>query len=645
MHRSILTLACLLFAAGAPADPTIPGYSESETMALAPSARGNMVAHVKAHIPLLRVPTDPSAWATEAAHLRQAFRDTILYRNYPPEWLNAPLQVEWLDTITTPHGYSIRKLRYQVVPGLWIPALLYLPDKADPASPSPGILNVNGHVGPPGKAIEYEQLRCINLAKRGIAALHPEWFNFGDLNRPGYNHMQLAYLDLAGVTGVGIFTLALQRAVDVLVQYPGIDPARIGMTGLSGGGWQTIFAGAADTRISAIAPNAGYIGLGVRTGNIGDIGDLEQIPTDLLTVLDYTHLTALLAPRPTLLIYNDKDECCFAAERAILDVYEPLIPLWELHGAADRFAAHVNSDPGTHNYDLDNRQQFYAFIKRTFMPDAAWDEKEMDSAAEVLTPEALSVPLPADNETFASLALGLLAAREEKPALRHEEQVEGLRQVLRYQPPVEATLEVHDKFELGALAGARDLLRVDSHWALPVISVTPAHAAQAATTHIVLADEGLDTARQYAEKLLPLGAPLTLVEPIFFGANRPAGGSSYQFAMLYNATGSRLLGLQIAQFIAAARFVHRRDGASVAVHAIGGNAAYVALAASVLEPELLQEVFIEQAPQSLTSLIREGVDYQTIPALFTFDLLRYDFPMLRQLSETGGVKLQPASPQ
>ena len=37
------------------------------------------------------------------------------------------------------------------------------------------------------------------------------------------------------------------------------------------------------------------------------IGDVEQNPSDLLTLADYPHLTALLAPRPALLIYNEKD--------------------------------------------------------------------------------------------------------------------------------------------------------------------------------------------------------------------------------------------------------------------------------------------------------------------------------------------------
>ena len=42
-----------------------------------------------------------------------------------------------------------------------------------------------------------------------------------------------------------------------------------------------------------------------------DLGDMEQTPSDLLTVCDYDTMTAMLAPRPALLIFNENDDCCF----------------------------------------------------------------------------------------------------------------------------------------------------------------------------------------------------------------------------------------------------------------------------------------------------------------------------------------------
>jgi hypothetical protein len=41
--------------------------------------------------------------------------------------------VEWAGDLPGGTGYTIRKLRYEAVPGLWIPALLYEPDLPESA--------------------------------------------------------------------------------------------------------------------------------------------------------------------------------------------------------------------------------------------------------------------------------------------------------------------------------------------------------------------------------------------------------------------------------------------------------------------------------------------------------------------------------
>lgn len=50
-------------------------------------------------------------------------------------------------------------------------------------------------MGPPGKAVEYKQKRCINLARRGMLALSLEWFAFGELDPKGNGHRFGAQLE------------------------------------------------------------------------------------------------------------------------------------------------------------------------------------------------------------------------------------------------------------------------------------------------------------------------------------------------------------------------------------------------------------------------------------------------------------------
>ena len=80
----------------------------------------------------------------------------------------------------------------------------------------PAILNVNGHVGPEGKAVEYKQKRCINFAKSGILALNLEWIGYGELSASENKHSYAGHLDLVGANGVGLFYLAMRKGLDYL---------------------------------------------------------------------------------------------------------------------------------------------------------------------------------------------------------------------------------------------------------------------------------------------------------------------------------------------------------------------------------------------------------------------------------------------
>ena len=143
---------------------------------------------IRSRIPRLEIPATVEEWRQQSTELRRRLREEIVFRGVPAEWYAPETPVVWGDVIETGHGYLIRKLRYEALPDLWIPALLYEPTEKERSLP--GVLNVNGHVGE-GKAKDYEQLRCINLAKRGFLALHPEWLFCGELQGDDYKHNRL----------------------------------------------------------------------------------------------------------------------------------------------------------------------------------------------------------------------------------------------------------------------------------------------------------------------------------------------------------------------------------------------------------------------------------------------------------------------
>jgi hypothetical protein len=179
-----------------------------------------------------------------------------------------------------------------------------------------------------------------------------------------------------------------------------------GGDGLSGGGWQTIFISSLDERVKLSDPVAGYSSFKTRARFLEDLGDSEQTPCDLGTVADYTHLTAMRAPRPTLLTFNSKDDCCFASGHALQPLLEAARPIFALYGAENALRFHVNDVPGTHNYESENREAFYKMAGDFFFP-GKLDYHEIECAGELKSKVQLQVEMPAENEDFHSLAMKL----------------------------------------------------------------------------------------------------------------------------------------------------------------------------------------------------------------------------------------------
>jgi len=69
------------------------------------------------------VPDTADEWRDESEELRGEILQKVIYRGVPTEWFTNKPDVVWGEIIETGKGYLIRKLRYEAMPGLWIPAL------------------------------------------------------------------------------------------------------------------------------------------------------------------------------------------------------------------------------------------------------------------------------------------------------------------------------------------------------------------------------------------------------------------------------------------------------------------------------------------------------------------------------------------
>lgn len=291
--------------------------------------------------PRLPVPRNAEEWTTEAGHLRERLLRDVIFHGWPAAWLSSPPRFEDLGEIppSSPEaGFRRRKFRYEIVPGLYSTAVLYEPRNL--TGKAPAVLDLMGHFEASGKATAFEQTLCINEALRGMVALNLEWLDMGESHQPGNEHWFAAHLDLVGANGVGLFYLAMRRGIDFLYGDPDVDRSRIGVTGLSGGGWQTIMLSALDERVSISIPVAGYDSLKGRAERLPEEpGDIEQNATDLLVGQDYPTLTAMRAPRPTLLINSAEDDCCFRAPLVRPYIFDAVRPFFRLYGRTMTFSS------------------------------------------------------------------------------------------------------------------------------------------------------------------------------------------------------------------------------------------------------------------------------------------------------------------
>ena len=274
--------------------------------------------------------------------------------------------------------YTVEKVFFESLPGHFVTGNLYLPKNI--TGKIPGIICPHGH-WPNGRfmnesdaevkkqmamgAEKFEnaarsplQARCVQLARMGCAVFFYDMLGYADsLQFPEHRHgatakgFVSAEAELNLVSYFGLQTWNSVRAVDFITSLPFVDSKRIGCTGASGGGTQTMMIAGIDDRITAAFPcvmvstamqggctceNAHY--LRINQGNVD--------------------LAALTAPRP--LGMTAADDWTRELETK---GFPDLKNLYTLLKVPDRVEAHFNIK-FPHNYNAVSRAQMYAFFNR-----------------------------------------------------------------------------------------------------------------------------------------------------------------------------------------------------------------------------------------------------------------------------------------
>ncbi|MBN9518672.1 acetylxylan esterase [bacterium] len=303
--------------------------------------------------------TTKEEWEKKRPELRRQFLDMMGLWPLPPRSDLRPVVTGTTDGGT----FTVERLHFQSMPGLYVTANLYLPKQRTGRLPT--ILYVCGH----GNVV----LNGVSFGSKVHYQYHPSWFAAN-----GYACLILDTVELAeirgdhhgthgakmwwwqsrGYTPAGVELWNAMRALDYLETRPEVDATRIGLTGRSGGGATSWWVAAADERVKAVVPVAGIADLhahliaapaprladGVIAGHCDCMFPVNTYRWD------FAQVAALVAPRPLLLGNSDKDDI-FPVEgyRRLADKARKV---YDLYGAGEKFQLLETKGPHTDTPEL-----------------------------------------------------------------------------------------------------------------------------------------------------------------------------------------------------------------------------------------------------------------------------------------------------
>lgn len=265
-------------------------------------------------------------------------------------------------------SYTIEKVIYESLPGLYVTANLYRPNQA---GRYPAVLLQSGHTqeGKPE-----DQRIAANLAMKGFVVLTFDPIGQGEREQTysrqlersaaGWSVPEHALMDgQALMIGQGLaryFIWDAMRSLDYLISRPDVDASRLGAAGCSGGGALTVFMGGQDPRLKVVVPACFPASFQLLFPSGGPDSEMT-FPHMLVSGLDTADFVELSAPTPWELQATEHDEYHFTPTGVRL-VYEEARSWYALYGAQDKIGFFVG--PGSHGMPLVSREEVYKWMIR-----------------------------------------------------------------------------------------------------------------------------------------------------------------------------------------------------------------------------------------------------------------------------------------
>jgi dienelactone hydrolase len=264
-------------------------------------------------------------------------------------------------------AYRIEKVIFESRPDFMVTANLYIPKNRK--LPLPGVIGSCGHTDN-GKAGETYQSFAQGLARLGFVCLIFDPIGQGERRQYFHEKFKIG----AGVSEhqyaghqqilTGEFFGSWRawdgiRALDYLLTREEVDARHVGITGNSGGGTMTTWLCGLESRWTMAAPSC-FITTFRRNLENELPADAEQCPPRALALgLDHADFLAAMAPKPVIIISQEKD---YFDARGAEEAYGRLKHLYTLLGSPDNIALSIG--PNYHGYSAPGREAMYRWFLR-----------------------------------------------------------------------------------------------------------------------------------------------------------------------------------------------------------------------------------------------------------------------------------------
>ena len=325
-------------------------------------------------VPALHVPATRAAWERQRLEIRSTLER--LLGDFPERPRVPRVTVISKEART---GYSLERFTFDNGLGDTVPGVLLLPTGVK--GPVPAILYCHWHGGEyrGGKSELFEakhtpEIPAEAFTARGYAVIAVDAPGFGERNGKGPD----ATMDGAGEQSWSKYHLwagrslwgALLRddrmALDYLVSRPEVDPARVGVTGISMGATRSWWLMALDDRLKAgvaVACLTRYQDL-IAAGGMKHHGIYYFVP-GMLRHVDTEGVIALSAPRSLLCLTGDQDGGSPAS--GVRGIESSVRPVWQLTGRPSGFESILYPGLG-HVYTPDMWRRMTALFDAELKP-------------------------------------------------------------------------------------------------------------------------------------------------------------------------------------------------------------------------------------------------------------------------------------